>query len=110
MTVTGQTSPPRHLSAASKKWWRAVLDSYDLEPHHLKLLEAAATAWDRMVEARALVDAEGLVVHDRWGQAKAHPAVNIERDARIAFARLVRELDLEGEPQSDVRPPRRRGG
>jgi len=100
---------PKHLSAATKKWWRAVVDDYALEQHHLKLLQAAAESWDRMQAARALVDLEGLVVLDRFGQSKAHPATAIERDCRIAFARLLRELDLEGEPQPDPRPPRRRG-
>ena len=36
-----------------------------------------------------------------------HPAVAIERDARIAFLRAVRELALAdaGEP-TEIRPPR----
>jgi len=33
-------------------WWQQTLTDYVLEPHHLKLLEAACDAWDRMVQAR----------------------------------------------------------
>jgi len=86
--------PPPHLSEAMQTWWRQITETYDLDVHHLKLLEAAANAWDRMAQARATVLAEGLTVQGVHG-AKTHPAVNVERDSRAAFARLVRELDLD---------------
>lgn len=68
---------------------------YSLEPHHLRLLEGAATSWDRAVECRVLIAAEGAVVRDRFGQAKPHPAAGIERDSLVAFARLCRELGFD---------------
>ena len=107
MTASGP-KPPAHLAAATKRWWRSVVAEYQLEEHHIRLLTLACEAWDRAQAARALVAAEGLVVLDRFGQPKAHPAVAIERDARIGFARLVREIDLDGEPAPDPRPTRRR--
>jgi P27 family predicted phage terminase small subunit len=87
-------APPSHLTSATQDWWRQIVADYELEPHHLKLLEAAADAWDRMAQARATVLAEGLTIESGKGR-KQHPAVAIERDARAAFARLVRELDLD---------------
>jgi P27 family predicted phage terminase small subunit len=111
LRVTAPTrppSPPKHLRAATRKWWTAVVGEYELSEHHLKLLEAACRAWDRMSEAADAIQADGILTTDRYGAKKAHPAVAIERDARLSFARLVRELDLDGEPAPDPRMPRRR--
>lgn len=82
---------------------------YELEQHHERLLTAACGAWDRMTEAREAVAADGLTVEDRYGQLKPHPLLAVEKDSRIAFARLVREIDLDGEPAPDPRPPRKGG-
>jgi phage terminase small subunit len=93
-----QPEPPTHLADATRKWWAYVAKTHVLEPHHERLLTAAGEAWDRCEEARdALADA-GTYYVDRFGQPRAHPAVAVERDSRIAFARLVRELDLDADP------------
>lgn len=98
---------PAHLSIGARQWWQQVVADYDLEPHHLRLLQSAAEAWDRMQQARqALSDHGGLTFTGANGDMKTHPAVAIERDARIAYARLVRELDLDaGAPAESRRPP-----
>jgi P27 family predicted phage terminase small subunit len=101
-------TPPKHLATATKKWWKAVVADYELEAHHVKLLTLAAEAWDRAQEARKMLAEDGPVYRDRFGAPRKHPAVSIEENARIAFARLIRELDLDGEPLPDPRPPRRR--
>jgi len=95
---------PGHLSASTAAWWRAVVAGYALEPHHAMLLTLAGEAWDRSVEAREALAVCGLTFTDRFGQPHARPEVAIERDSRLAFARLVRELDLDGEstPPSGV--------
>ena len=101
----------RRASAAAEssqqQWWRQVMADYALEPHHLNVLEAACDAWDRMVEARTVLARERLVVTTKSG-TKRHPCADIERDSRLAFARLVRELDLDCEPPRETpgwRPP-----
>src|SRR2546429_9207332 len=85
-------APPNHLSAATQDWWRQIVADYDLEPHHLKILECAADAWDRLAQARATLLDEGLVIEGGSGP-KAHPCVAIQPDARPAFARMGRQLD-----------------
>jgi phage terminase small subunit len=86
--------PPAHLSEFMRSWWVEVVREYALEPHHLRLLEAACDAFDRMTAARTLLLKEGLTVSTRTG-CKAHPAVVIERDSRAAFMVALRELDLD---------------
>ena len=98
--------PPKHLSEGVKEWWRAVGREYTLDAHHWRLLQCAGEAWDRMTLAREAVAKDGIVFRDSNGNLKAHPACSIEKDARIAFARLVRELDLDAEGPADrSRPP-----
>jgi len=76
---------------------------YLLEDHHLRLLQAACESWDRMQQARELLERDGLVIAGRGGGMRPHPAVAIERDCKIGFARLIRELDLDVDPPSGLR-------
>ena len=69
----------------------------------MRLLQLAGEAWDRCQEAREAIARDGLIV---LTTGRAHPAVAIERDSRLAFARLIRELDLDAEPPASwSRPP-----
>lgn len=96
---------PSHLQPETQKWFKAVLADFDLEPHHVRLLTLAAEAWDRGEEAREAIATDGAYVKDRFGQLKAHPAVAVERDSRIGFARLLRELALDVSAPGESRPP-----
>jgi phage terminase small subunit len=102
-----EVSAPPHLQPNTRRWFAGVTNEYDLEPHHERLLQAAAEAWDRLQEAREALRKDGTYVEGRYGK-RAHPAVAVERDSRVAFARLLRELDLDGEPAPDPRPTRLR--
>jgi phage terminase small subunit len=85
------------------------LEEYELEPHHVRLLTLAAEAWDRAAAAREVVDRDGMTFADRFGQPKPRPEIAIERDSRIGFARLLRELGLDVEkPPEAPRMPRTR--
>ena len=97
---------PKHLERATKAWWRALVDEYELEPHHVRLLTLAAEAWDRCQQARQVLAEKGLTYEDRFLQPHQRPECGIERDSRIAFARLMRELALDVEPPRQLgRPP-----
>ena len=90
--------PPAHLSPSSRQWWETTVALYELQEHHLRLLQLACESWDRCQAARSALDREGLTVPSAGGGVRAHPCIAIERDDRLAVARLVRELDLDTEP------------
>ena len=98
-----------HLRPETRAWVASVTAEYRLEDHHARLLLLAAEAWDRCVAAREAVLLEGMVYVDRFGQPHARPEVDIESKARLAFARLVRELGLDLAEPDPVRPPTRQG-
>jgi P27 family predicted phage terminase small subunit len=102
--------PPNYLEDSTKEWFRAVVGGFELEQHHVKLLIAACECWDRMQEARAAIEKHGLTMKDpKTGAEKARPEVNIERDSKIVFMKLLRELNLSEQPP-DARPPKLRYG
>lgn len=96
---------PSDLSKNSKEWYQEIINEYELEAHHLKILLAAAEALDRIEEARKVIKQEGSYYRDRFDQPKAHPALDVERNNKILFARLVRELGLDLGNSDNSRPP-----
>jgi hypothetical protein len=105
--------PPRHLSARAAELWQQTIQSYALEPTELALLRLALEALDRAEQARLILADEGIVSTGRYGQKLAHPAVSIERDSRLAAARLLKQLALADALGESVSPlalrPRRAG-
>jgi hypothetical protein len=108
--VQTRNSAPAHLRPDTAAWWSSVSAAYRLGSHQLRILTLAAEAWDRGVEAREAIAQVGSVYIDRFAQPRARPEVAIERDSRVAFARLVRELCLDVDsPGESGRPPRAAG-
>jgi phage terminase small subunit len=99
----GAIPAPSHLQPETQEWWLRVVTDYALEPHHLRLLQAAGEAWDRSQQAREAIAGHGLTFIDAQGSPRSRPEIAIERDSRIAFARLIRELDLDAEPPAAER-------
>jgi len=96
---------PKHLKPATKRWFEHVVNEYQLDSHHLRLLQLAAESWNRSQEARTLLAKEGITVKNRHDESVPHPAISIERDSAIRFSRLLRELDLDIEVTEAQRPP-----
>jgi hypothetical protein len=96
--IESRSPAPAHLSERCKTLWRGMVRHYELDAAGLELLMLALEALDRCEQARETLATDGVYLKDRFGQLRAHPAVAVERDSRIAAARLFRELDLEGDP------------
>jgi len=98
---------PSHLKTEGKKFWRQVLRDFDLsDAHHLKILESACQCLDRIEQAKDDLKKDGLYFIDRFGQPKERPSNKTERDNKVLFARLLRELALDINFPEDARPPR----
>jgi phage terminase small subunit len=90
--------PSKHLSKAASAWWVHVLDSFELEEHHLHLLKLACECLDRAETARIALSEQGTVYVDRFNCPRARPEVAQLRDATTQFAKLSRALDLDSAP------------
>ncbi len=62
------------------------------------LLDLMRAAFIRMRKAQEIVDRDGIVIADRWGQSKPNPACAVERDARAQVLQAIRQLNLDLEP------------
>ena len=110
--MTPRAAPPRppgHLRPATRRWWTQAVADWTFEEHHRRLLTLAGEHWDRATAAREALARHGLTFTDRFGTPKPRPEVAIARDSTIIFARLLRELRLDVEPD-DPRPPGLNGG
>jgi P27 family predicted phage terminase small subunit len=100
----GPPKAPKNLPAEGRKLWDRLVGEFELDDEGSQvLLRVAVEAYCRMRQAAAILDKEGLVSIDRFGQTRAHPATLIERDSRAAFVATVKSLHL---PLGAAGPPR----
>jgi len=98
---------PSHLEKAGKSFWRRIMAEFAVQdPHHLELLTQACRCLDRIEQARSEVATAGAYYQDRFFQPKPHPGLAVERDQRVLFCRLLREMALDIAPP-ESRPPAR---
>jgi len=99
---------PDHISPSSRRFLQKTAKEFRLSDHHERLLILAAEARDRCEQARKMLEAAGITTTDARGVVRPHPAVAIERDSRVSFVRIIRELGLADDTK-DARPPRLTG-
>ena len=86
---------PSHLSDAMRRFWGVVNACLELEPHQVHTLQLGCEAFDDAQRARKILEAEGMTFTDRFGQPRPRPECTIEHNARLAFAKLMREVGLD---------------
>ena len=101
----GIPKPPAHLGDVSKAFWRTVTKGWELEPHHVRLLQIACESWDRALEAREAVTASGPYFTDRHGNIKPHPGIAVEQQSRKQFIASLREIGLDVKAPDSPRAP-----
>jgi phage terminase small subunit len=101
--------PPAGYTPEARKLWQDVLDGWSIDAAALVLLDAACTALMRVRQAQAILTRDGIVSSDRFGQAKTHPAILVERDSKQTLLQSLKALNLDLEPLRDRpgRPPGR---
>ena len=52
---------PKHFKKQTKEWFQSVIDQYELEEHHTRILTLACEAWERSQEARITLNKLGMV-------------------------------------------------
>jgi P27 family predicted phage terminase small subunit len=87
-------TPPKGLHGAAVAFFEQIAGEYALEPAFVIILENACFAMERTQQARDAIEADGLVMHDDQGRIIPHPALKLEQQATMQFARLVKQLDL----------------
>jgi phage terminase small subunit len=91
---------PKHLRPNSRRWWLKQANELfvmEMDTHHEKMLTMAAQCLDVIEVSEEAVRTEGPFKQNRHGEWKQHPGVNMARDARGMFLRLVKALDLDEE-------------
>ena len=100
---------PSHLGPKAAAFWRGVQSEYGVsDAPGLALLLVAAEALDRLEQAREILAKDGPLQDDRWGIARKHPMLEVEREARGGFLTALRQLGLEVEAEDKPamgRPP-----
>jgi len=94
------------LEPSTRKWISSLKKRFVLEDWIVRLFVFAGQNWDRAQEMRRIIAKEGSIQTDRFGQKKPHPAVLIESQAMLNFAKLLRETGIDLVKADDPRPPR----
>jgi phage terminase small subunit len=81
---------------------------YSLEESDRALLEAACRQLDRSLAAREAPEEHGALV-EGFGQLEPNRGIKVERQAHLAFARLLRELGVGLSELPEASVPRGRG-
>lgn len=114
-TKSEPPKPPDHLGDPERLIWEQVFNDFDLPTDTAAaVLATALEAHQRARACREAIARDGMTVTGRDGQAKPHPLLAVERDARQAWLSALKALGLDLGPPKERRvgglgwmPPRR---
>ena len=94
MTKKGTNRMPVGLATHGKALWKAVTDSFELDPLELEALEHAARQSDLVALLDAQLAAEGISSVGSSGQPRMNGLVAELRQARLAIGKLMTSIRL----------------
>jgi len=98
---------PSQFRGEIKKFYRDVVEMYDLEPHHIRLLKLCCEALQRAETAQAVLDAQGLTYEGPSGP-RLRPEVKAKEQAERNAMAMIKQLGFDVEPPGAIgRPPGR---
>lgn len=98
---------PKGLQADGKKFWKKVLNEYELpDTHDLERLAMACKCLDALSEIEERVKVDGRFTVNRYKTPIEHPGCKMIRDNRMLFIKIIREIGLDLTTAADARPPR----
>ncbi|MCW5976934.1 MAG: hypothetical protein KIT09_02600 [Bryobacteraceae bacterium] len=93
----------KKLSLEARKFYDRVKHDWNIhDAAGLLTLLTACQALDRLRQAQGILAAEGIVLTDRFGQPKPHPATQVEKEARAGLLASIKALDLDVAELQDV--------
>ena len=89
---------PKTLSVEARGIWSRLHGEFALaDAGAVEILDAGLHSFDTLRQAEALLKKDGIVVLDRYGTPKAHPAADIARQARAQWLAALRMLGLHAQ-------------
>jgi len=90
--------PPSDLGNAGRRLWSSIIadlaEGMEFDARELAILAAAGRQADSIASLERAIRRDGTMVRGAAGQRRLNAAVTEVRQARVALARLLGELDL----------------
>jgi P27 family predicted phage terminase small subunit len=100
--MTTQPKPPSHLSKKAQTFFKNFVAEWEVDQSAIEVLTRVCESQDRADQAaEELKKAGSLTTLDRFGVAKAHPMVSVERQARAAIVDGLKALGVLKQTKDD---------
>ena len=100
--ITAQLKPPSHLSKKAQTFFKNFVDEGEVDQSAVEVLTRVCESQDRADQAaEELKRAGSLTTLDRFGVARAHPMVSVERQARAAIVDGLKALGVLKQTKDD---------
>jgi len=94
---------PRHLKRHGRAFYTLVSERYELGVDHEEALLRTAEIIDEIEECRKrLKEDSGVIITDRYGGPKVHPAAELELKLRAQLKSFLDSLKLDEEDATAV--------